>query len=86
MVELNNIRYPSAEQRYYNNNHTSPISEAQTITYLEYYTTILEIENYNLFAALKDYLYHRNDMTTDQIKSRKDIITDIKNKIKLLNE
>ena len=84
MVELNNIRYPSAEQMYYNNNHTSPISEAQTITYLEYYTTILEIENYNLFAALKDYLYHRNDMTIDQIKSRKDIITDIKNKIKLL--
>lgn len=85
MVELNNLGFLSAEQEW-TNKYGTPDSEAQIITILEHYNVILEIANYNLFLALRDYLFHRNDMTTERIKSRKDIVTDIKNKIKVLKE
>lgn len=85
MVELSSLRCFSAEQEW-TNKYGTPDSEAQIITILEHYNIILEIATYNLFSVLKDYLFHRNNVTKEQIKMRKDVVTDIKMKIKLIEE
>lgn len=85
MYELNSIRYYSSEKEL-NNKYGIPDSEEQNNKLLEHYYAILEIANYNLFAVLRDYLFNRNNMTKEQIKIRKDVVKDIKTKIKLLEK